>query len=66
MRYVLAGSLVSLVLCPLLVHPVGLGLAGSAIANVAGQAVTAGLFVRALAREGSPGARGRPPCAPSW
>ena len=51
-RYVLAGSLVSLVLCPLLVYPVGLGLAGSAIANVAGQALTAGLFVRALAREG--------------
>jgi putative MATE family efflux protein len=51
MRYVLAGSLVSLVLCPLLVHPVGLGLDGSAIANVAGQAVTAGLFLRALARE---------------
>jgi len=52
MRYVLAGSLVSLVLCPLLVHPVGLGLVGSAIANVAGQALTAGLFLRALAREG--------------
>jgi putative MATE family efflux protein len=51
MRYVLAGSLVSLVLCPLLVHPVGLGLDGSAIANVCGQLVTAGLFVRALARE---------------
>src|SRR5215213_4433763 len=52
MRYVLAGSLVSLVLCPLLAHPVGLGLVGSAIANVAGQALTAGLFLRALAREG--------------
>ncbi|MFL6096673.1 MAG: MATE family efflux transporter, partial [Blastococcus sp.] len=51
MRYVLSGSLVSLVLCPLLVHPVGLGLDGSAIANVCGQLVTAGLFVRALARE---------------
>jgi putative MATE family efflux protein len=51
MRYVLAGSLVSLVLCPLLVHPVGLGLVGSAIANVAGQTLTAGLFLRALARE---------------
>jgi putative MATE family efflux protein len=53
-RYVLAGSLVSLVLCPLLVHPVGLGLVGSAIANVCGQAVTAVLFVSALAREGVP------------
>jgi putative MATE family efflux protein len=52
MHYVLAGSLLSLVLCPLLVHPAGLGLAGSAVANVAGQAVTAALFVRALAREG--------------
>jgi putative MATE family efflux protein len=48
---VLAGSLVSLVLCPLLVHPVGLGLVGSAIANLAGQFVTAGLFVRTLTRE---------------
>src|SRR4051794_4801969 len=53
-RYVLAGSLVSLVLCPLLVHPVGLGLPGSAIANVAGQAVAAALFVRALRREDVP------------
>jgi putative MATE family efflux protein len=54
MGYVLAGSLVSLVLCPLLVHPAGLGLPGSAVANVAGQAVSAGLFVAALAREGMP------------
>jgi putative MATE family efflux protein len=51
-RYVLAGSLVSLVLCPLLVHPVGMGLVGSAVANVAGQSVTAVLFVLALVREG--------------
>ena len=54
MGYVLAGSLVSLVLCPLLVHPLGLGLPGSAVANVAGQAVSAGLFVAALVREGVP------------
>jgi putative MATE family efflux protein len=53
-RYVLAGSLVSLVLCPLLVHPVGLGLPGSAIANLVGQGVSAALFVRALLREGVP------------
>jgi putative MATE family efflux protein len=46
--YVLAGSLLSLVLCPLLVHPAGLGLVGSAVANVTGQALTATLFVRAL------------------
>ena len=45
-------ALLSLVLCPLLVHPVGLGLVGSAIANVAGQTLTAGLFLRALVREG--------------
>jgi putative MATE family efflux protein len=51
-RYVLAGSLVSLVLCPLLVHPLGLGLPGSAVANLVGQGVSAGLFVRALLREG--------------
>ncbi len=51
-RYVVAGSLVSLVLCPFLVHPVGLGLIGSAIANVTGQALTAALFLRAIAREG--------------
>jgi putative MATE family efflux protein len=50
-RYVLAGSTVGLVLCPVLVHPVGWGLVGSAIANVAGQAVAAALFVRALLRE---------------
>jgi putative MATE family efflux protein len=53
-RYVLAGSLISLVLCPVLVYPVGLGLVGSAVANVAGQAVTAALFVRALVREDAP------------
>jgi putative MATE family efflux protein len=53
-RYVLAGSLLSLVLCPLLVHPAGLGLVGSAVANVAGQALTGALFVRALVREGAP------------
>jgi len=50
-RYVVAGSLLSVVLCPLLVYPAGLGLVGSAIANVCGQALTAALFVRALLRE---------------
>ncbi|MCW2574775.1 MAG: dinF, partial [Modestobacter sp.] len=49
--YVLAGSLISLVLCPLLVHVAGLGLVGSALANLAGQAVSATCFGRALARE---------------
>jgi putative MATE family efflux protein len=52
-RLVVAGALLSLLLCPLLVHPVGLGLVGSAIANVAGQALTAALFVRALLQEGA-------------
>jgi putative MATE family efflux protein len=51
MVFVLAGSLVSLVLCPLLVHTAGLGLVGSAVANLAGQAVSAALFARTLARE---------------
>jgi putative MATE family efflux protein len=50
-RYVVAGSTVGLVLCPVLVHPVGWGLVGSAIANVAGQTVAAALFLRALLRE---------------
>jgi Na+-driven multidrug efflux pump len=39
------------VLCPLLVHAAGLGLPGSAVANVAGQVVGAGLFLAALRRE---------------
>ena len=51
MGYVLAGSVVGVVLCPLLVHPAGLGLVGSALANLAGQGVAAALFARALARE---------------
>src|ERR687890_2171573 len=50
-RFVLAGSLLSLVLCPLLVHPAGLGLVGSAVANLPGQALTAVLFLHALRRE---------------
>ncbi len=53
-RYVLAGNVLSMVLCPLLVYPAGLGLVGSAVANVAGQLVAAALFVRALRAEGVP------------
>jgi putative MATE family efflux protein len=53
-RYVIAGYLLGVVLDPLLVFPAGLGLVGSAVANVAGQAVAAGLFARALLREGVP------------
>jgi putative MATE family efflux protein len=51
-RYVLAGNLLSAVLGPVLVYPLGLGLTGSAIANVLAQTVAAALFVRALLREG--------------
>lgn len=51
MGYVLAGNGLGVLLCPLLVHPAGLGLVGSALSNVAGQAVAAALFARALARE---------------
>ncbi len=54
MAYVLAGSGTSLVLCPLLVHVVGLGLPGSAVANLVGQAVAAALFLRSLLRERLP------------
>jgi putative MATE family efflux protein len=53
-RYVVGGSALSMLLCPLLVYPAGLGLAGSAIANVAAQYVAAVLFVRALRAEGVP------------
>jgi putative MATE family efflux protein len=52
MLYVLGANLLSAALCPLLVFGFGLGLAGSAIANVTAQTVSGGLFVRALVREG--------------
>jgi putative MATE family efflux protein len=52
MRYVLGANILSAALCPLLVFPAGLGLAGSAIANVTAQTVSGGLFVLALVREG--------------
>ncbi|MEU4315840.1 MATE family efflux transporter [Nocardia sp. NPDC024068] len=52
--YVVAGLALSAVLCPLLVHGLGgmprMGLPGSAVANVVGQAVTAALFLTALVR----------------
>jgi putative MATE family efflux protein len=53
-RYVLAGSVLSVVLNPLLVYSAGMGLSGSAVANVCGQTVTAALFLAALRREGAP------------
>jgi putative MATE family efflux protein len=52
MFYVLGANLLSAALCPLLVFGFGLGLAGSAIANVTAQTVSGGLFLRALVREG--------------
>jgi putative MATE family efflux protein len=53
-RYVLAGNLLSAALGPVLVYPLGLGLAGSALANVVAQLVAAALFVRTLRAEGVP------------
>jgi putative MATE family efflux protein len=55
LRYVLAGNALSAVLCAPLVHGLGafagLGLVGSAAANLVGQTVGAGLFLFALHRE---------------
>lgn len=48
LRFALVANVVSAVLCPLLVYPAGMGLAGSAVANVVGQSLGAGLFVAAL------------------
>ncbi|MET7749515.1 MATE family efflux transporter [Micromonospora sp. NPDC005367] len=49
--FVLGPNLLSAVLCPLLVYPAGLGLAGSAMANVLAQTLAGGLFAAALAHE---------------
>ncbi|MCW2632405.1 MAG: putative efflux protein family [Pseudonocardia sp.] len=51
LRYVLVGNGLSALACPVLVHWVGMGLPGSAVANVAGQLASATLFLRALVRE---------------
>lgn len=51
-RYVLFANGLSAVLCPVLVYGVGLGLPGSAVANVVAQVVGGLLFVRALSRAG--------------
>ena len=56
LRYVLVGNGVSAVVCPVLVHGAGWGLSGSAVANVLGQVLSAGLFLRALATERRTGA----------
>ncbi|MEV6768274.1 MATE family efflux transporter [Nocardia sp. NPDC051030] len=58
LMYVVAGLALSGVLCPVLVHGLlgapRLELEGSAVANVTGQVVAAGLFVSALVRERVP------------
>jgi putative MATE family efflux protein len=54
LRYVLAANLLSAALCPLLVYPLGLGLVGSAVANVVAQTFSGLLFVRALVAERIP------------
>ncbi|MBF6354634.1 MATE family efflux transporter [Nocardia higoensis] len=61
--FVVTGLALSAMLCPVLVHGLlgapRMELVGSAVANVAGQVVTAGLFVAALMRE-------RMPLTPHW
>ncbi|MFI0791140.1 MATE family efflux transporter [Micromonospora rubida] len=49
--FVLGPNLLSALLCPLLVYPVGWGLTGSAVANVVAQTISGGLFVAALVSE---------------
>jgi putative MATE family efflux protein len=49
-RIVLIANALSAIASPLLVYPAGLGLNGSAIANVAAQAVGGALFLRSLRR----------------
>ena len=63
LRFVLAGLGLSAILCPVLVHGLlgvpHLGLVGSAVANVIGQAVAGAFFVVAIIRAGVP-------LRPSW
>src|SRR3954447_10219462 len=49
--FVLGANLLSAILCPVLVYPAGWGLTGSAVANVAAQTASGGLFLHALIRE---------------
>jgi putative MATE family efflux protein len=51
--FVLGANVLSAILCPVLVYPLGWGLTGSAVANVAAQTVSGGLFLLALIRETS-------------
>ncbi|NES28426.1 MATE family efflux transporter [Micromonospora terminaliae] len=52
--FVLGPNLLSALVCPLLVYPAGLGLAGSAVANAVAQTISGGLFAAALVRERVP------------
>ncbi len=54
LRYVVGANVLSALLCPVLVYGAGLGLAGSALANVSAQTVAGVLFVVALVRERVP------------
>ena len=49
--FVLGANVLSALLCPLLVYPAGLGLTGSAIANVVAQTTSGGFFLLALIGE---------------
>jgi putative MATE family efflux protein len=49
--FVLGANVLSAILCPVLVYPAGWGLTGSAVANVAAQTASGGLFLYALVRE---------------
>ncbi|TBL29594.1 MATE family efflux transporter, partial [Verrucosispora sp. SN26_14.1] len=52
--FVVGPNLLSAVLCPVLVYPVGMGLIGSAVANVIAQTIGGVLFVGALISERAP------------
>ncbi|GIE93575.1 MATE family efflux transporter [Paractinoplanes rishiriensis] len=47
---VLGANVLSAILCPVLVYPLGWGLTGSAVANVVAQTVAGGFFLLALVR----------------
>lgn len=53
-RIVLLANALSAVASPVLVYPLGLGLRGSAVANVTAQTLAGGLFVLELRRAGRP------------
>jgi putative MATE family efflux protein len=53
-RIVVIANVISAVASPILVYPLGLGLAGSAVANVTGQVIGGALFIRAVHGEQRP------------